>query len=79
MIQALAILLSVVLSFVPRAFAYPKAQLTECMLGAKNNPVLLGVPEKSLMNWCDCTLKSIFDEAKDDIASANQCAKKFFR
>ncbi len=71
--------LLVVFSLTPLAFAYPQDQLEECILGAKRSPIVLGVPEESIQNWCDCALKLIVDEGKDDRTSANQCGKKFFR
>ena len=61
------------------AIAYPQDQLKECMLGAKSSPTVLGVPEASIENWCDCVLGLIIDEGKEDIPSANECGKKYFR
>ncbi len=62
-----------------KVIAYPEDQLKQCILGAKRNPVVLGVPSQSIENWCDCVLELIIDEGKEDILSANQCGKKFFK
>ncbi len=63
----------------PLVMAYPQEQLKECMLGAKRSPVVLGVPDVSIENWCDCTLTLIVDEGKEDLPSANFCGKKYFK
>ena len=65
--------------FIPKAFAYPNQQLKECILGSKQNPLLLGVPESSIEGFCDCVLISIVDQKNDDRSSANECGSKFFK
>ena len=66
-------------SFSPIAFGYPQDQLNECILGSKQNPIILGVPEESLKGYCDCALKLIFDEGKGAKDSANKCGSKYFK
>ncbi len=61
---------------VSKAIAYPQDQFQECMLAAKANPVLVGVPDTFVEGFCDCALVAILDEGKNDTASINQCAKK---
>ena len=77
--KAMLIVLFIVLVFPPSAFSYPKEQLKECMLSAKANPSILGAPESSIKNFCDCALTSIMDDGKDPDSSANKCVKKYFR
>ena len=60
------------------AKAYPQDQFNECILAAKSNPAVLGAPEKAIQNFCDCSLKAILDEGRNDVASANQCARASF-
>ena len=60
------------------AFAYSKEQFEECILGSKQSPVLLGTPQKSIENFCECSLKSILDENKEIQASINQCGSLNF-
>ena len=70
------ILLLIILVFSSKAFAYPKEQFNECILGSKRNPVILGSPQKSIESFCDCSLSSILDEHKEANISINQCAMK---
>ena len=58
--------------------AYPEDQFKECILGVKQNPIILGVPEKSIEKFCDCALTLIVDEGKDDKASGIECTSKSF-
>ena len=64
------------LAIVPKAIAYPEDQFDECMLAAKANPSLVGVTESYIEGFCDCALTAILDEGKNDVASANKCAKQ---
>ncbi len=77
--KTLSIVMLIMFLFTPPTNAYPKAQINECILGAKRSPNVLGVPETSIRNWCDCALRLTIDEGKDDIASANECGKKYFK
>ena len=61
-----AFCLVVLLAFSPAALAYPQDQLKECILGAKSSPTVLGVPQVSIENWCDCVLELTIDEGKED-------------
>ncbi len=77
----LAFLLIFLLAFPQVIFAYPQDQLKECILRVKSNPNILGAPETSILNFCDCTLKLIVDEGKDlqEVQSSiNYCAAKNF-
>ena len=77
--KILAAFLLILLLVSSPAIAYPQDQLKECMLGAKRSPTLLGVPEVSIEKWCDCALRLTLDEEKEDIPSANECGKKYFK
>ena len=68
--------LMLLLAIVPTAIAYPEDQFNECMIAAKANPSLVGVSESYIEGFCDCALTAILDEAKNDVASANKCAKQ---
>ena len=63
--RLIAVFLLVIFASSPVAIAYPQEQLKECILGSKQNPVILGVPEISIENFCDCALKLIVDEGRD--------------
>ena len=76
--KVLAALLVIMLAFSSKAIPYPKDHLKECILGVKQSPIVLGVPERSIENFCDCALTSIIDEGKDDRASGMECAAKSF-
>ena len=68
--------LMLLLAIVPTAIAYPEDQFNECMIAAKANPSLVGVSESYIEGFCDCALTAILDEGKNDVASANKCAKQ---
>ncbi len=70
-----ASLVLVVFSLVVEVDAYPQDQYQECLLAAKSNPAVVGIPEVSLESFCDCALTAILDEGKNDKDSAQQCAK----
>ncbi len=74
-----AVLLFVFFLFTAPVRAYPQDQLIECKLGAKTSPVVLGVPDESIEKWCDCVLRSIVDDGKEDLPSANECGRKYFK
>ena len=73
-----ALCLLVLIAFSPTALAYPNDQLKECILSTKQSPIVLGVPQSSIEQYCDCALKLIVDEGKEGQSSANQCASKSF-
>ena len=76
--RVLAILMLVIFTLQPQAIAYPQEQLKECILGIKQSPITLGVPEKSIENLCDCALSSIIDKDKEMQSKLfNQCASKY--
>lgn len=77
--RILMALLVAVFAFTPKAMAYPQNQLQECILSAKANPSILGTPERTIEDFCDCALKAILDEGQDADYSANQCVRKHFR
>lgn len=62
-----------------RAEAYPEEQLQECILGSKQNPIILGIPDQQLSDYCDCTLTLIVDEDENIYRASSQCGKKFFK
>ena len=66
----------IMMIFATSISAYPKDQLNECILGSKRNPIILGTPQESIEDFCDCSLTSIIDEHKDARLSINQCALK---
>jgi len=76
--RILPILLLVFIIFSPVANAYPKLQLKECILGSRQNPIILGTPMQSIENYCDCVLKLIVDKGRDTKESANSCASEIF-
>ena len=75
----LTLFITVILFIQPitKANSYPEDQLRECLLAAKANPALLGLPETSISNFCDCALTSIIDEQKDKKASAKICIGRY--
>ena len=77
--KSLVIVFFCIFAFSSPVFSYPQEQFTECVLSAKSNPSILGAPEQSIENFCDCALKSIMDEGLDPDSSANQCVRKYFR
>ena len=58
---------------------YSQSEFKECILGVRQSPILLGVPEKSIEKFCDCALSSNPNK-NDQIAysSINKCASKNF-
>ena len=70
-----ATFLIVAFSLARGAEAYPHDQYKECILAVKSNPVVVGIPEAALESFCDCALRAIVDDGKNDENSANQCAK----
>ena len=77
--RVLAILLFILISISPIANAYPEDQLKECIMGSKQNPIILGVPEDSIRNYCNCALELIVDEGQGVKESANQCGSRYFK
>lgn len=74
------ILIMILICITPSiVFGYPQDQLRQCVLGSKQNPILLGVPESSIENYCDCVLNLIIDEKKEARESANKCGLKYFK
>jgi len=72
------ILLILFFIFLPLANAYPQSQLNECILGSKQNPIILGTPVQAVENYCDCVLTLIVDKGKASKESANLCGSKYF-
>ena len=60
------------------ACAYPESQFKECLLGVKRSPIILGVPEQSIENFCDCALEKIIDQGIDDKTAGIDCTSKSF-
>ena len=71
-----AVLWLIIVIFASTARAYPEDQLEACILGSKQNPVILGTPQKSIEEFCHCSLKSIFDENKEVKSAINECGLK---
>ncbi len=76
--KLLAIFLGLILAFSSKALAYSPDQLQECILGVKQNPIVLGVPEDEIVDFCNCALESIVDQDKDDRATGIECTAKSF-
>ena len=77
--KTLLILFCIYFALAPAAIAYPQDQFEDCVLSAKSNPVMEGVPESSIESFCDCALKQIIDKGKNEQNSANKCAKQSFK
>jgi len=77
--KVIAIILFFTLSISQMAIAYPESHLKECILGVKRSPIVLGAPQTEIEDWCDCTLKLILDEGKDDMSSGSYCGHKYFK
>ena len=75
----LAFCLLVLFAFPPTSLAYPQDQLQQCILSSKQSPIILGTPEKSIADFCDCSLKLIVDERQEGEISVNECAVKYFK
>ena len=67
------------LAFSPKVIAYEPDDLNACILSAKSNPEVAGAKESSIEGFCDCALKAILDEGKDQSSSAKKCAKNNFK
>ncbi len=67
------------LSLVPVAHAYPKEKVLECELGAKQAPVMVGVPTKQIEDWCKCTLDLITVQNKNDREASAICGHRYFK
>ena len=74
----IAIILFFTLFFSPMVLAYPESYLKGCLLGVKRSPIVTGVPESEIENWCDCTLRLTIDDGKDDKESGSYCGHKYF-
>ncbi len=74
----LLIFLLIVFALADATSAYPESQFNECIVGVKRNPIILGVPETSIQNFCDCALTLIVDQGKDDKESGIECTSKSF-
>ena len=73
-----AVILSAILFFCQPAFSYPQEQFDNCISNAKNDPVVKFRSEINIENYCDCALKLIVDEGKNDRASGIECTSKSF-
>ena len=49
--RILALFLLVTVLFTPMTMAYQQDQLEGCILGVKQNPIILGVPEESIKDF----------------------------
>ncbi len=67
------------LALAPKVMAYNPEDLTACILSAQSNPEVAGAKESSIEGFCDCALKAIIDEGKDQNSSAKKCAQKNFK
>ncbi len=56
--------------------AYPKNEFDQCMQAAKSNPAVDGITDESLRSFCDCALRAIVDEGRNNSTSAKKCAKE---
>ncbi len=65
--------------FVPSAYAYPETELKECILGSRQSPIILGMPEQNLIDYCDCTLRLVIDENEEIYDAVNLCGKRHFK
>ena len=74
------ILIIVVLffSFSNITYSYPESQMEDCVSSAISNPSTKSISKDSITNYCDCTLKLIFDENKEIRDSGYKCAQKHF-
>ena len=77
--RVLILLLLTFFACASMAIAYPKEEIATCITGVKRSPVLLGVPEQEIANWCDCVLQLTIDEAQDPKLSSSFCGQKHFR
>ncbi len=69
----------ILFSLVNAAYSYSETDFNQCLSGIKQSPIILGAPEDSLRNWCDCVLKRTVDEGKDDAESAARCGRLHFK
>ena len=67
-----------IISFASRAYSYPKNQMDDCVSSALSYPATNSKSKDSIINYCDCALKSIIDENKDVRESGYECAQKNF-
>ncbi len=67
-----------IISFASRAYSYPKSQMDDCVSSALSYPATNSKSKDSIINYCDCALKSIIDENKDVRESGYECAQKNF-
>ena len=77
--RLIAIILFFTLSFPQIAGAYPENYLKECILGVKQSPIVIGAPERELIEWCNCTLELIIDKGKGDKFAGSYCGHKYFK
>ena len=66
------------ISFASTAYSYPESQMKDCVSSAISNPATKSISKASIINYCDCALKSIIDENKDIKESGYACAQKHF-
>ena len=76
--KSLLIFSFILFSFIGTAYSYPESQMDDCISSALSNPATESISESSIMNYCDCALKAIFDEQKDVRESGYECAQKNF-
>ncbi len=76
---AFVFFLLLIFSFPSLAISFPEEKVEECIVGVKRSPILVGVPQDEIENWCNCTLGLIIDEGKEDKAAGGFCGHKYFR
>ncbi len=79
MVKTILLLLLITFTIGSPSFAYSDVQLSECVLGSKRNPILVGVPERFIKNYCDCAVTRIVDAKEDVDSSVIFCAKENFK
>ena len=67
-----------IFSYSNPAYTYPESQMDDCVSSALSNPATKSISKNAITNYCDCALKSIFDENKDIRESGYECAQKNF-
>ena len=65
--------------FVGPVYSYPENKMDDCISRALENQATKSNPRSSIINYCDCALKEIFDKKKDIRESGYQCALKNFK
>tara|TARA_Y100001968_G_scaffold17321_1_gene13741 strand:- start:109 stop:345 length:237 start_codon:yes stop_codon:yes gene_type:complete len=72
------VFLLLIFSFAGKVYSYPDNQMDDCISRALSNPATKSISKSSIINYCDCALKSIIDENKNIRESGYECAQKNF-